>query len=430
VEGTRVLKFGGTSLATPDLLRAAAARVAAIRRTGVPVAVVVSAMGHATDELVTLATQVAGPRPTPRELDVLLATGEQASAALMAMALRILAVDAVSVVGSRIGIVADSRHGHATIRRVDASEVLGALDRGTVPVIAGFQAVDAHGDLVTLGRGGSDTTAVAMAAAIRDHERPGQIARCEIFTDVDGIFAADPRAFPAATPIETISASAMLQLARAGAQVMHSPAVALALAANVEITVSRAHPGPEPGHGTRIVASVTEESGPVAVGVLVDRHRIRLHSRQPFGRVLDDTRTELGRCGITSLLDRSSGGLIVAAQDAAQSTEILRGLAGNATILVESDWTLVSLVGLEPERCGGIDVEPPTGWWDGTPATAWWLVRSPEAFAFGQRLLDGIAATASPQGDPAQRNGDYETLGREEGALAEPAAARAATITP
>ena len=164
---TRVLKFGGTSLATPDLLKAAAAQVAAIRACGEQVAVVVSAMGHTTDALVTIAGQVAGTRPTPRELDTLLATGEQVSAALMAMALRNLGLEASSVCGPRIGITTDARHGAGTIRRVEPVEILAILERGGVPVIAGFQGVDAHGDLVTLGRGGSDTTAVAIAASLR-----------------------------------------------------------------------------------------------------------------------------------------------------------------------------------------------------------------------------------------------------------------------
>lgn len=425
---TRVLKFGGTSLATPELLRAAAARIASIRSEGNPVAVVVSAMGHATDALVTLAGHIAGSRPTPRELDVLLATGEQASAALMAMALRSLAVDAVSVSGSRLGILADSRHGRAAIRRVEPSEILAAIERGAVPVIAGFQAVDSHGDLVTLGRGGSDTTAVAIAAAIRDHEAPGEIARCEIFTDVPGIHAADPRAFPSASPIGSISAAAMLQLARAGAQVMHSPAVELALAAKVEIEVSEAHPGPGPTRGTRIRTDAVCEAGPIAVGILVDRHRLRLENRGRSADAVAATHAELGRRGISSLIDPGTHGLVIAAHESAQAGELLRGLAGDGAIVIETDWTLVSLVGLERTVRPSQEADPPQGWWDGTPSTAWWLVRAPEASAFATRLLDSLKSPGPPPSDPAQRNGDYETSGRSEGGFAEPQAVPADTM--
>ena len=428
---TRVLKFGGTSLGTPELLRAAASQVAAIRAGGERVAVVVSAMGHATDRLVTLAGAVAGARPTPRELDVLLATGEQVSAALMAMALRTLGLDATSIVGARIGISTDARHGAGTIRRVEPSEALDCLERGAVPVIAGFQGVDPHGDLVTLGRGGSDTTAVAIAAAIRDHEAPGTLAHCDILTDVPGIFTADPRAVADATPIESISAKAMLQLARVGAQVMHPPAVALALAANVEIVVRDAHPSASSGVGTRIVPDRDGHLDPSAVGLLVDRTRLRLFGHPSPAGVIREVRAQLGRLHITSLADTASPGLVVAIADAAEAAELLRQHAGGATVIEEPDLTVVSLVGHGPSGSPAVSGEPAmaAGWWDGEPPTAWWLLPAAEAIPLARRLLS-MTARLKSQGDPGQRNGDYETFGSGEGGTRGAAAGSPATMSP
>ncbi len=428
---TRVLKFGGTSLGTPELLRAAALQVAAIRAVGERVAVVVSAMGHATDRLVTLAGAVAGAKPTPRELDVLLATGEQVSAALMAMALRTLGLDATSIVGARIGISTDARHGAGTIRRVEPHEVLECLERGAVPVIAGFQGIDPHGDLVTLGRGGSDTTAVAIAAAIRDHEAPGTLAPCEILTDVPGIFTADPRAVADATPIESISAKAMLQLARVGAQVMHPPAVALALAANVEIVVREAHPGASSGVGTRIVPSRDADHDPSAVGLLVDRTRLRLSGHSSPAGVIRDVREQLGRCHLASLADAASPGLVVAAGDAAEASELLRQRAGSATVIEEPDLTVVSLVGVrsDPSLAMRAGQSLARGWWDGDPPTAWWLLPAAEAIPLARQLLS-MSGPFKPQGDSGQRNGDYETFGSGEGGAREAAAGSPATMIP
>lgn len=426
---TRVIKFGGTSLATPDLVRAAAAQIASIRAAGERVAVVVSAMGHATDALVTLAGQVAGPRPTPRELDALLATGEQVSAALMAMALRALGLDAASFCGHRIGIVTDSRHGAGSIRRLEPAELLATLDRGGIPVIAGFQGVDAHGDLVTLGRGGSDTTAVAIAAALRDHESPGGLARCEILTDVPGICTADPRAVPEAEPIAAISARAMLQLARVGAQVMHAPAVSLALAANVEILVREAHPRVAGAAGTRIEPAGNTDDDPQTVGLLVDRTRLRLEGHADPAAVLTKVQQELGRQATGSLVDDTTPGLIVAAGGAADAIELLR--EHSATVIEEPDLTVVSLVGAGSSRAAlavAADESLATGWWDGEPTAAWWLVPAAAAIPLARRLL-AAGNRDRPQGDPGQRNGDYETLGSGEGAAAG-AATIAATMAP
>ena len=179
-------KYGGTSVNGPERIRAVAQRIAAARAAGHELVVVVSAMGHTTDELIALAHRVS-PRPSRREMDMLLTTGERVTMALLAMALHDLGVSAISFTGSQSGILTDDTHSHARIVGVRPDRIRGALDEGRVVIVAGFQGVSpATKEITTLGRGGSDTTAVALATAL------GR-ARCEIFTDVDGVFTADPR---------------------------------------------------------------------------------------------------------------------------------------------------------------------------------------------------------------------------------------------
>ncbi len=215
--GLSVLKFGGTSVATPELITAVAARVAAVHRSGRRVVVVVSAMGHTTDELVRLGDAV-NPTPPRREVDMLLSSGEQVSIALLAMALHSLNVPAVSHTGPQIGIQTTESHTRARIRSIDTTRLLRELDAGQVVVVAGFQGVTDDGQITTLGRGGSDTTAVALAAALAADS-------CEIFTDVDGVYTADPRLVPEARKLDRITYDEMLELAVLGAGVMHSRAV-------------------------------------------------------------------------------------------------------------------------------------------------------------------------------------------------------------
>jgi aspartate kinase len=207
-----VQKFGGTSVADPERLRRVARRVVATAATGVQVCVVVSAMGSTTDELIDLAGQVS-ERPHPRELDMLLTAGERISMALLAMAINDLGRDAVSFTGSQAGIVTDTRHGKARIVELRTHRVREALDEGRVAIVAGFQGVSTTSDVTTLGRGGSDTTAVALAAGL------GAEA-CEIYTDVEGVFTADPRIVPSARKRAAVSYEEMLELAASGAKVL------------------------------------------------------------------------------------------------------------------------------------------------------------------------------------------------------------------
>lgn len=212
-----VQKYGGTSVGDPERLRKVAARIARAVEGGSRVAVTVSAMGRTTDSLIASAREF-GSRPSRRELDVLMATGEQQSIALLCMALHSLGVKARSFDGSQAGILTDSLHGSARILGVDASRVLSALEAGEVAVVAGFQGSDADGNRTTLGRGGSDTTAVALAAALG-------AGVCEIFTDTDGIYTTDPHKIPEARRLAQIDYDEMLELASLGARVLDTRSV-------------------------------------------------------------------------------------------------------------------------------------------------------------------------------------------------------------
>ncbi len=228
-----VQKFGGSSLADADRIRRVARRIARERATGAELVVVVSAMGDTTDELLALAGAVTD-EPDERELDMLLATGEHQSATLVSMALHALGVKAISLTGAQAGISTDGRYGKARIANVDPRRVREELDRGKVVIVAGFQglsasAVEQH-ETTTLGRGGSDTTAVALAARLGAD-------RCQIFTDVRGIYTADPRIVPNARQLAVIGHEEMLELANQGAQVMQTRAVELGWVNEVTIEV-------------------------------------------------------------------------------------------------------------------------------------------------------------------------------------------------
>jgi aspartate kinase len=209
-----VQKFGGSSVADAASVKRVARRIVDTKRAGHDVVVVVSAMGDTTDELLDLAEQVS-PQPPGRELDMLLTAGERISMALLAMAIHDLGEQARSYTGSQAGLITDSAHGAARIIDVTPSRISAAIDEGAVPIVAGFQGVAQDTkDITTLGRGGSDTTAVALAAAL-------QADVCEIFTDVDGVFTADPRVVPRARKVDLITYEEMLELAAVGAKVLH-----------------------------------------------------------------------------------------------------------------------------------------------------------------------------------------------------------------
>jgi aspartate kinase len=217
---TLVMKFGGTSVADTERLKAVAKRIVAAREQGERVVAVLSAMGDSTDDLVALAYEMS-PRPIPRELDMLISVGERISCALAAMAIHDLGHEAISLTGSQAGIVTDTSHGKAKIVDVRAKRIHDALDQGRIVLVAGFQGVSTDFDITTLGRGGSDTTAVALAVALGAEV-------CEIYTDVDGVFTADPRIVSEARKLHAVSYEEMLELSACGSKVLMLRAVELA----------------------------------------------------------------------------------------------------------------------------------------------------------------------------------------------------------
>jgi aspartate kinase len=235
--GTLVMKFGGTSVADPQKIRRVASRLVEAKRAGNRVVAVVSAMGQHTDELVSLAHEVS-PQPKPREMDMLISVGERISCALVAMAIADLGLDAISLTGSQAGIVTDTVHGKAKIVEVRAHRIHEALDSDRIVLVAGFQGVSTDFDITTLGRGGSDTTAVALAAAL------GADA-CEIYTDVDGVFTADPRLVSGARKLHAVSYEEMLEMAASGAKVLALRSVEFARNHGVKLHVRSTFTGDE-----------------------------------------------------------------------------------------------------------------------------------------------------------------------------------------
>ena len=215
-----VHKYGGTSMGSPERIKNVARRVAKWHRAGKQMVVVVSAMSGETNRLIALAKQIQA-NPDPRELDVIASTGEQVSIGLLAMALKDIGVDAVSFNGSQVAVHTDSAFTKARIERIDSEKMLAELDKGRVVIVAGFQGRDAEGNVTTLGRGGSDTSAVALAAALKAEE-------CLIFTDVDGVYTTDPRIEPKARKLEAISFEEMLELASLGSKVLQIRSVEFA----------------------------------------------------------------------------------------------------------------------------------------------------------------------------------------------------------
>ena len=234
-----VQKYGGSSLADGQKIRNAAQKVAQQIGWGNQVIVVVSAQGDTTDELLE---RLIVPKPSLREMDAYLASGEQQSAALMTMALQELGIPAVSLTGYQAGLLTDEAHGDARVKGLIHDRIQKELDRGNAVVVTGFQGVNAKGDITTLGRGGSDTTAVALAAFLHAD-------RCMIYTDVDGIYDRDPRKYPQAIRYQTIGYDQMLKLARQGAQVLHDRCIELAKEHRVSIQVLSSF---RPGAGTMV----------------------------------------------------------------------------------------------------------------------------------------------------------------------------------
>ncbi|GDX19816.1 aspartokinase [Actinomycetes bacterium] len=302
--GLIVQKYGGTSVADPDRMRNVAKHIAALRAQGTDIVAVVSAMGKATDNLVELARQVSS-NPQGREMDMLLTTGERISMSLLCMALHDVGCEAMSFTGSQVGIITDTSHTKAKILEIKGDRVREALAAGKVAVVAGFQGVSTDREITTLGRGGSDTTAVALAAALKADA-------CEIYTDVTGVFSADPRLVPQARKLKELSFDEMLEMAGAGSKVLALRSVEFARNHNVPIHVR---------------SSFTWEEGTWVRGI--DEERKRKMEEPIISGVVHDVgeakMTLLGvpdRPGVSALLFESLAGANVNVDMIVQNTSI------------------------------------------------------------------------------------------------------------
>ena len=350
-----VQKFGGSSVADAERVAHVAGIIADTYRRGNQVVVVVSAQGKTTDHLIAQAEEV-NPHPSKRELDALMATGELASMALTAMALERLDVPAISLSGWQAGVHTDSTHGAARVSRIDTERLRNELDKGNIVIVAGFQGVNRYDDVTTLGRGGSDTSAVALAAALGAD-------LCQIFTDVDGVYTADPRIVPNAIKIDEITYDEMLELASLGANVLHNRSVEMAKKYNVNLEVLSSMTGAE---GT-IVKEVTDVEKLLIKGVTKDVNIARISamgvSDQPgiafklFSLLaknkinIDIILQSVGRDGTQDI------SFTVAAKDADETVRLLeerKGTLGLKSVVCDREVAKVSIVGAGMETHAGV----------------------------------------------------------------------------
>ncbi len=389
---TVVWKFGGTSVVDPARLRAAAERMVAAQRAGRRVVAVLSAMGSTTDELVALSRAMSS-RPPPRELDALLAVGEAVSCALAAMAIDELGSRAVSLTGGQAGILSDDRHGNARLQDIRPLRILEGLDAGAIVLVTGFQGISPHGDVTTLGRGGSDASAVAVAAALGLRE-------CEIFTDVDGVFTADPRVVARARRLPAIGREQMLHLASAGAGVLQARAVELAIAHDIDIHVRSSFTG---ASGTWIVEETTMFETVEVVGVA---HRDRETCYAARGLSPAAITAELARRGgaIGTAVRHGAEVVFTAPEMAEIDVTAVLAVAG-AHVAVQDELGAVTVVGSGLERRpdvtarallalerDGIDPYLVTG----TPGRVSFHVPAPKARAAVRLLHDLFALPDAP----------------------------------
>jgi aspartate kinase len=264
-----VQKYGGTSVGTPERIEAVAARVKRWQGKGHDIVVVLSAMSGETNRLIALAKAIT-PEPDPRELDVMVSTGEQVTIALLAMALKKIGVDAKSYTGGQVAIRTDSAHTKARIESIDDARMRADLAAGRIVIVAGFQGVDADGNITTLGRGGSDTTGVALAAALKADE-------CQIYTDVDGVYTTDPRVVPQAKRLDRITFEEMLEMASLGSKVLQIRSVEFAGKYNVPLRVLSSFT--DEGEGTLITVDEETMEQPVISGIAFNRDEAKITVR-------------------------------------------------------------------------------------------------------------------------------------------------------
>ncbi|HEY0248632.1 MAG TPA: aspartate kinase [Gryllotalpicola sp.] len=323
-----VQKYGGSSVANAESIKRVAKRIVETRKAGNEVVVAVSAMGDTTDELIDLAHEVA-LIPEPRELDMLLTSGERISMALLAMAIKVMGYDARSFTGSQAGMITDSVHGAARIVDVTPGRIRDALDEGAIAIVAGFQGFSRESrDITTLGRGGSDTTAVALAAALEANV-------CEIYTDVDGVFTSDPRVVPLAKKIDTISSEEMLELAAAGAKVLHIRAVEYARRHGVTLHVRSSFNNSE---GTLVINETAEQTAERVRREMQENGTVE----EPIisGVATDLSEAKITVVGVPDTLGKAAAIFDVVTKQNANVDMIVQNVSAAATGLTDISFTL------------------------------------------------------------------------------------------
>ncbi|MFA6635932.1 MAG: aspartate kinase [Candidatus Omnitrophota bacterium] len=355
-KGIIVQKFGGSSVANTDRIKNVARRVAETRRKGYDVVVVVSALGDTTDELLELASRITS-RPPERELDMLLSTGEQVSVALLAMALHEMGFQARSFTGAQVGIITDSSHTKAKIVDISTDRLKKVLSKGRIAIVAGFQGVDLKQEITTLGRGGSDMTAVALAKVLKAE-------LCEIFTDVKGVYTADPRVVKAARKLKTISYDEMLELASMGAQVMQARSMEVAGKFNVPMHIRSSISREE---GTIVTKEVKDMEDVLVRGVTANKDEAKItvydvpdkpgEASRLFQKLADsDVNVDViiqnvSRTGSTDI------SFTVGRKDLARTEGIVKGIArsiGAKGVKVTKDIAKLSVVGIGMRSHSGV----------------------------------------------------------------------------
>jgi len=326
-----VWKFGGTSLGDGARLQAVAARLVQARREGLEVVAVLSAMAGATDDLLRVAQEMS-PAPDPRELDALLSVGEAMSCALAAIAVRELGERAVSLTGSQAGVHTDGTHGNARVHHITPERIVEALEQKAIVLVTGFQGVSARGDITTLGRGGSDASAIALASALG-------LPQCEIFTDVSGVWSADPRVVPRARKLDWVSFDEMLQLSDAGAKVLQTRAVELAAAHGIDIHVRSSFTF-EPGTWVRQGTPTVEQTRVCGVAHIFDDPLYTVSGASPAV-----VAAALAKLGVALRLTTLEDGAVSFTAPGARPGQLIAALAiDDVEVAVREDLGSVSVI--------------------------------------------------------------------------------------
>lgn len=355
-KGLIVQKFGGSSVANVERIQKVAERVVSYRKKGYDVVVVVSALGDTTDELIALAGKIT-QEPSEREMDMLLSTGEQISVALLAMAIHKLKVEAISFTGAQVGIITDSSHTRARIIKINADKIKEALRLGKVVIVAGFQGVTLDQDITTLGRGGSDLTAVALAKELQADE-------CEIYTDVEGIFTADPRIEPEAKKLKEITFDEMLEMASLGAQVMQARSIEVAKKFNVPLHVRSSFSSRT---GTLIIKEAKRMEDALISGVTLNKNEVKITVCDVPDKpgVAAKIFKELSAAGVSvdmivqnvSHIRKTDISFTVAKSDASKAVKFTKKVAnavGASEVLLDENISRVSIVGVGMKSHPGV----------------------------------------------------------------------------